>query len=174
MKGFRVDTITVVTTLLDPERFPTSAFADLYRRRWNAELFLRDIKTTMGMDILRCKTPEMVHKELTIYLIAYNLVRLTMLEAAHETQRPGRAPLLQGDPLHHPILGSDVRRRAKTAPPRPLEGLARLPRRRLAYPIAPTASNPAHANAAPKTTSSSTSPADSSRKSTIETNTRKC
>jgi len=88
VKGFRVDTITVVTTLLDPERFPTSAFADLYRRRWNAELFLRDIKTTMGMDILRCKTPEMVHKELTIYLIAYNLVRLTLLEAAQKHYAP--------------------------------------------------------------------------------------
>jgi hypothetical protein len=82
--GFRTRTITVVTTLLDPERFPTSAFAELYRRRWSAELFLRDIKTTMGMDILRCKTPDMVHKELTMHLIAYNLIRLTMLEAARE------------------------------------------------------------------------------------------
>jgi len=87
VKGFRTDAITVVTTLLDPESFPASAFADLYRRRWHAELFLRDIKITMGMDILRCKTPDMVHKELTMHLIAYNLVRLTMLEAAavHDT-----------------------------------------------------------------------------------------
>ena len=84
LKGFRVESITVTTTLLDPHMFPTDGFADLYRRRWSAELFLRDIKTTMGMDILRCKTPEMIHKELTIYLIAYNLVRLTMLEAAQE------------------------------------------------------------------------------------------
>lgn len=87
-RGFRTDTITVVTTLLDPQRFPTIAFADLYRRRWNAELFLRDIKTTMGMDILRCKTPGMVHKELAIYQIAYNLVRLTLLEAARKHQAP--------------------------------------------------------------------------------------
>jgi hypothetical protein len=84
VNGFRVEAITVVTTLLDPEAFPASAFADLYRRRWRAELFLRDIKTTMGLDILRCKTPEMVQKELTMHLIAYNLVRLTMLEAAHD------------------------------------------------------------------------------------------
>ena len=82
VKGFRVKAITVVTTLLDPIAFPPEAFADLYRRRWQAELFLRDIKTTMGMDILRCKSPAMVHKELTMHLIAYNLVRLTMLEAA--------------------------------------------------------------------------------------------
>ena len=82
VKGFRVKAITVVTTLLDPIAFPPEAFADLYRRRWQAELFLRDIKTTMGMDILRCKSPAMIHKELTMHLIAYNLVRLTMLEAA--------------------------------------------------------------------------------------------
>jgi hypothetical protein len=87
-QGFRTETITVVTTLLDPARFPASAFADLYRRRWQAELFLRDIKTTMGMDILRCKTPDMVHKELAIYLIAYNLLRLTMLEAAQDCKMP--------------------------------------------------------------------------------------
>jgi len=82
VQGFRTEAITVVTTLLDPDRFPTEAFADLYRHRWNAELFLRDIKTTMGMDILRCKRPDRIHKELTLHLIAYNLVRLTMLEAA--------------------------------------------------------------------------------------------
>ncbi len=80
--GFRTRVVTVVTTLLDPVAFPTQAFADLYRRRWQAELFLRDIKTTLGMDILTCKSPEMVLKELTMYLIAYNLVRVTMLEAA--------------------------------------------------------------------------------------------
>ena len=82
VKGFRVKAITVVTTLLDPIAFPPEAFAGLYRRRWQAELFLRDIKTTMGMDILRCKSPAMIHKELTMHLIACNLVRLTMLEAA--------------------------------------------------------------------------------------------
>lgn len=86
-RGFRVESITVVTTLLDADAFPTQAFADLYRRRWQAELFLRDIKTTMGMDILRCKTPDMIHKELTLHLIAYNLVRLTMLEAAADHDR---------------------------------------------------------------------------------------
>jgi hypothetical protein len=88
VKGFRVQAITVVTTLLDPAAFPAEAFADLYRRRWQAELFLRDIKTTMGMDILRCKNPSMIHKELTMHLIAYNLVRLTMLEAAHGHATP--------------------------------------------------------------------------------------
>ena len=82
VKAFRTRVVTVATTLLDPAAFPAEAFADLYRRRWQAELFLRDIKITMGMDILRCKTPAMIHKELTMHRIAYNLVRLTMAEAS--------------------------------------------------------------------------------------------
>ena len=80
--GFRTQAITVSTTLLDPKAYPTDAFIELYRRRWMAELFLRDIKTTMGMDVLTCQTPDMVHKELLMYLIAYNLVRALMFEAS--------------------------------------------------------------------------------------------
>ncbi len=80
--GIRSDQIVIVTTLLDPGAFPRKAFADLYCRRWNAELYLRDIKTTMGMDILRCKTPEMVVKEMWMHVIGYNLVRAMMIEAA--------------------------------------------------------------------------------------------
>lgn len=80
--GFRTKEITVATTLIDHKQFPASAFAELYRRRWLVELFLRDIKITLGMDILRCKTPAMVEKELTMHLIAYNLIRLTMVQAA--------------------------------------------------------------------------------------------
>jgi len=86
--GFRTDVVTVATTLLDPVAFPTEAFADLYRQRWQAELFLRDIKITLGMDILRGQSPEMIHKELTMHRIAYNLVRLTMLEAARQRNCP--------------------------------------------------------------------------------------
>lgn len=80
--GFRTKAVTIVTTLIDHGRYPKQAFIDLYRTRWMAELFLRDIKITMGMDILRCKTPEMIHKEISMYLIAYNLIRALMLEAA--------------------------------------------------------------------------------------------
>jgi hypothetical protein len=82
MPGFRTKVITVVTTLLDPRLYPTQAFIDLYRRRWMAELFLRDIKTTMGAEVLRAKSPEMAQKELRMFLIAYNLIRCLMLEAA--------------------------------------------------------------------------------------------
>ncbi|HUU36111.1 MAG TPA: transposase [Vicinamibacterales bacterium] len=86
--GFRTRALTLATTLLDAKAYPAQCFAaptrsvGLYRRRWMAELFLRDIKITMGMDILRCKTPALVHKELTMHLIAYNLVRALMLQAA--------------------------------------------------------------------------------------------
>jgi hypothetical protein len=81
-KGFRTESITLATTLLDPLAFPAEELAKLYRMRWHAELFLRDIKITLGMDALKCKTPAMIEKEITMYLIAYNLLRALMDEAA--------------------------------------------------------------------------------------------
>ncbi len=81
--GFRTKKVTVATTLLDPKKYPANAFADLYRRRWRAEVWLGDLKTTMGIEILRCKTPEMIGKELDMHLIAYNLIRALMLTAAN-------------------------------------------------------------------------------------------
>jgi hypothetical protein len=72
------------------ERYPKAIFTELYHRGWLAEVFMRDVKISMGMDILKFKSPEMVVKELTMYLIAYNLIRSIMLEAA---QTQGREPL---------------------------------------------------------------------------------
>jgi len=80
--GWRSREITVVTSLLDPRAFPARELTGLYRRRWQVELFLRDIKITMGMDVLRCKTPVMIVKELTMFLIGYNLLRALMNQAA--------------------------------------------------------------------------------------------
>lgn len=80
--GFRTKNLTVATTLLDPRIYPALAIADLYRRRWICEIFLRDIKTTMRMKVLRSKTPEMILKELTIFTIAYNLIRSLIWEIA--------------------------------------------------------------------------------------------
>lgn len=79
--GFRVQSLWLVTTLLDPVRYDQAALAELYLRRWHAELFLRDIKTSMGMEELRCKSPAMVEKELLLFIIAYNLIRLLIAEA---------------------------------------------------------------------------------------------
>jgi hypothetical protein len=80
--GFRVRSVTLVTTLLDCQTYPALELARLYARRWCIELWFRDIKTTMGMEALRCKSPGMVHKELEMFFIAYNLIRCLMVEAA--------------------------------------------------------------------------------------------
>jgi Transposase DDE domain len=80
--GFRSRKMIIVTTLLDAEEVTASDLADLYRGRWNAELDLRSLKQTMQMDILRCKTPELVRKEIWTHILAYNLVRTIMAQAA--------------------------------------------------------------------------------------------
>lgn len=81
-KGYRTKVVTIATSLFDHKKYPTQAFAELYLRRWMAELFFRDIKTTLGMDHLSCKTPDMVEKEILMYLIAYNLIRLMIFRAS--------------------------------------------------------------------------------------------
>ena len=80
--GFRTKTIVVVTTILDPSEASKEDLAELYRQRWNNELDLRSIKTTMQMEVLRCKTPEMVRKEIWTHVLAYNLIRTIMAQAA--------------------------------------------------------------------------------------------
>lgn len=86
--GFRTREIIVVTTLLDPEEYSKDDLAELYRARWNQELDIRSIKTTMQMDVVRCKTPELVRKEIWTHLLAYNLIRTVMAQAAekHDVQ----------------------------------------------------------------------------------------
>ena len=79
--GYRAQSVTLVTTLLDAQAYPAQELARLYARRWCVELWFRDIKTTMGMEELRCKSPGMVHKELEMFFIAYNLIRCLMVQA---------------------------------------------------------------------------------------------
>jgi len=81
LRGFRHRRIALVTTLLDPMLYPAEELVGLYARRWRMELCLRDLKTTMGMEHLRCKSPEMAEKELLAYLVAHNLVRCVMAQA---------------------------------------------------------------------------------------------
>ena len=78
----RTRVLVIVTTLLDATKYPASALGDLFRQRWHAELDLRSLKTTMGMEMLRAKTPDMVRKEVGMHLLAYNLIRGVMAEAA--------------------------------------------------------------------------------------------
>jgi hypothetical protein len=82
VRGFRVRELTLVTTLCDATQTAATELAQVYRLRWHAELDLRSIKSTMQMDVLRCKTPAMVRKEIWMHLLAYNLIRAVMAEAA--------------------------------------------------------------------------------------------
>jgi hypothetical protein len=81
-RGFRTQSMIVVTTLGDDQEVTREDLADLYRQRWHAELDLRSLKSTMALDVLRCQTPEMVRTELWMGLLAYNLVRHSLLQAA--------------------------------------------------------------------------------------------
>ena len=72
----------LVTTLLCPNITPKNALKELYKRRWQVELDIRNLKTTLGMTTLSCKTPEMGEKEMWVYLLAYNLIRLIMAQSA--------------------------------------------------------------------------------------------
>ena len=81
-RGFRTKSVVVVTTLLDPRQTTKEDLAELYRARWNAELDLRSIKSGMQMRELRGKTPEMVRKEVWAHILAYNLIRTVMAQAA--------------------------------------------------------------------------------------------
>ena len=80
--GFRSKQIIIVTTLLDAEKHSKEELAKIFRARWNAELDFRSLKQTLPMDILRCKTPELVRKEIWTHILAYNLIRTMMAQAA--------------------------------------------------------------------------------------------
>jgi DDE family transposase len=80
--GFRVKELVVVTTLTDAERYSKDVILDLYHQRWHVELDLRSIKQSLQMDVLRCQTPAMLRKEIWAHLLAYNLTRQVMAQAA--------------------------------------------------------------------------------------------
>ncbi|MBX9791844.1 MAG: IS4 family transposase [Pirellulales bacterium] len=82
--GFRVKQVTLVTTLLDGNRYTKADLAEAYRLRWTIETCFGHLKTTMKMDVLRCQTVDGVMKELTMFLLVYNLVRMVQLQAARQ------------------------------------------------------------------------------------------
>jgi hypothetical protein len=88
IKGFRTQELWISTTLLDPIAYPAEQIAQLYLRRWDMELCFRDLKTTMGMEELRCQSPAMVQKELLAFLVAHNFIRCLIAEAATTHQVP--------------------------------------------------------------------------------------
>ncbi len=80
----------LVTTLLDPKKVSKKELKIFYRERWHIEVDLRNIKTTLGMEVVSCRTPEMVEKEIWVYLLAYNLIRLLMAQSALLSNIPAR------------------------------------------------------------------------------------
>jgi len=137
-KGFRAKSFYIITTLLDPVEYPAGELAELYLRRWEVELNFDDLKTTMGMDELRCKTPEMVEKELLMYFIAYNAARWMICKAADKAGADPMRVSFKGalqelrnweGQLNHPKLTQQDKRKLiaelyrgialKTVPPRP-------------------------------------------------------
>lgn len=95
--GFRTQRVSLITTLLDTTKYSKLEVLRLSGERWNVELDLKHLKTTLGMEILRCKTPQMVHKELYVYLLAYNLLRTLMWSAGTTYDTPA---------LHLSMLGT--------------------------------------------------------------------
>jgi hypothetical protein len=119
-------TLTMVTTLSDAKEYPAEGLLDLRQRRWDIETDLASLKTTMGMDVLRCKTVAGVKKELAMFALAYNLVRAAMIEAARRQKVAVRdvsfADTLQW--MRHARAGDEmpriavIRRRPGRAEPR--------------------------------------------------------
>ena len=85
-KGFRSKEITLVTTLIDAKLYPMEELASMYQRRWTIETGFRHLKTTMKMEVLKCETVHGVLKELAVFVLIYNLVRLAMLEASRRQE----------------------------------------------------------------------------------------
>lgn len=151
--GFRTQRVSLITTLLDRASYPTLKIVQLYSKRWDVELDLRHLKTTLGMDILRCKTPSMVRKEIHVYLLAYNLLRSLMWDAGTTYNTPPLRLSLQGT-RHHltnfipKLQAADFKKRLrlyrtllkvivhKVVPDRPARSEPRVQKRRpKAYPF---------------------------------------
>jgi Transposase DDE domain len=151
--GFRTQQVSLITTLLETTTYSTLKIVQLYGKRWDVELDLRHLKTTLGMDVLRCKTPSMVRKEIYVYLLAYNLLRSLMLSAGTTYCTPPLRLSLQGTRNHlnnfiPEFLAASSQQRCqlyrtllkiiahKAVPDRPARSEARVKKRRpKAYPL---------------------------------------
>lgn len=159
-RGFRSRTIMVVTTLRNNEAYSKTDLAELYRSRWNNELDLRSLKRTMQMEILRCKTPELVRKEVWTHILAYNLIRTILAQAAYQHDLEPRTisfkAAIQTLEAFQPVLalqeyGSAMLRRRLYD--QLLDAIASN-----ASPIAPTDSSPASGSGVPSITVSCGNP----------------
>jgi len=117
--GWRTREVILVTTLLDPVRYPRQQLLDLYALRWQCELRLRDLKVALHMDVLRTRSPEMVRKELLAHLLAYNLIRSLLWTAADQHHLDPMRLSFKGAVQHirtfAPILAVTSARAVRTA-----------------------------------------------------------
>jgi len=111
--GTRVREVTLVTTLLDPMQYPAADIAGLYKKRWQVEVDLRDLKTTLGLEVLKGRSVDVVRKEVQVYALVHNLIRLMMLKAARR-QRV------------HPSRISFIDALRCLQPPKPLQPIPKL------------------------------------------------
>jgi putative transposase len=107
--GYRVQEIVLATTLLDHAIYTKDDLADLYLKRWNIELDLRSIKIVMQMDVLRCKSPDLVDKELWVHMLAYNIIRELMATAAAKTGAEPREISFKGTLQAHAAFWDAMR-----------------------------------------------------------------
>ena len=84
--GFRIRSLVIATTLLDAEEYTKDDLTQLYCARWNIELDWRSIKDGLQMDVVRCRTPELVRKEIWMHVLAYNLIHTVMAQAASQNR----------------------------------------------------------------------------------------
>jgi hypothetical protein len=131
LPGRRARRVALVTTLLDKRRYPAAALAALYARRWEAETNLRHLKQTLGLDVLRCKTVPGVVKELTAFVIVYNLVRDVMRAAARRQKvEPGRVSFADALRWLRSARPGEELPRLKVNPQRPGRAEPRVRKRR--------------------------------------------
>jgi hypothetical protein len=120
-KGFRSTSCLIVTTLLDTEIYTVESLGELYFQRWTVELHFRELKTFLGMEILRCRSPHMIKRELLMHTIAYNVIRHVMQSASLRNHKPLSRISFKGslDTLRHwaPILDAARKSPPQTTPP---------------------------------------------------------
>nr|QNO47181.1 hypothetical protein FLPJBPEJ_00025 [Methanosarcinales archaeon ANME-2c ERB4] len=92
IREIKINKKVITTTLLNPKEVTRKELGKLYTKRWLIEVDFRFIKTVLQMDVFRCKTPDMVCKEIWVHLLAYNLIRTVMAQAAYRYDLPPRTP----------------------------------------------------------------------------------
>jgi len=159
-RGHRTQTVWLVTSLLDTSAYPIDSLGELYFQRWGVELHFREIKITLGMDVLRCQSPDMVEKEVFMHSIACNLVRSLMQKAAidHCVNLSRISFKGTADTLRHWSSSMEALRGRPSKQKALLSAMLEIIAKDLVPRKRPAARNPAPENAARKINTSSQNP----------------